>query len=283
MQARAFDQLAVDYDATFSESDIGRALRALVSARLERIILPGQRILELGCGTGVDALNLARRGVNVVALDASAGMIQVAREKALALGANQTSGADEAGHGVLRGRVEFHCLPMELLGTSFEGQLFDGVLSNFGAINCAQDLRKLVTDVAARVRHGGRLVWVVMGRHVPWEWGWFLLQGHWSKAWRRLSRGGTSWRGLKIVYPTPGELAALLRPHFEVQRIAPLGIALPPSYVGNWLARWPRLSGALTRLEYKAHGCSALAALADHYVVEATRLDAGARLYVDHT
>ena len=60
-----------------------------------------QRILELGCGTGEDALRLARRGLEVVAVDASPGMIQVARQK-----------AQERDLG---NRVEFHCLPMETL------------------------------------------------------------------------------------------------------------------------------------------------------------------------
>ncbi len=260
LQARAFDELAADYDATFSDSALGRTLRALVWSRLEQVFRPAQRVLELGCGTGVDALALARRGVEVVAIDASPGMIQAARQKAAP-----------------PGRVEFHCLPMERLAGAFEGRLFDGVLSNFGAVNCVRDLGALVNDVVPYLCPGAHLVWVVMGRHVPWEWAWFLSQGHWSKAWRRLTRGGVSWRGLNISYPTPGELATLLRPHFKIERIAPLGVALPPSYAGEWLARRPRLSQVLTQLEYRAQSWSALARVADHYIVEATRLDVGAR------
>jgi SAM-dependent methyltransferase len=257
LHARAFDELAADYDATFSDSALGRTLRALVWSRLEHAFHAPQRILELGCGTGVDALTLARRGVEVVAIDASQGMIQVARQKAVFEG----------------GRVAFHCVPMERLSATFQGQLFDGVLSNFGAINCVRDLGTLVSDVALCLRPDARLVWVVMGRHVPWEWTWFLLQGQWSKAWRRLARDGVSWRGLNIHYPTPGELKRLLRPHFRIERIAPLGVALPPSYAGEWLARRPRLSKLLTELELRAQSWGALSGLADHYIVEATRLD----------
>lgn len=267
LHARAFDELAADYDATFSDSALGKTLRSLVWSRLEQAFQPPQRVLELGCGTGVDALNMALRGVEVVATDASAGMIEVARKKAQTL----YSAGDTR-------RVEFHCVPMERLASALDGQLFDGVLSNFGAINCVQNLPALVSDVAMRLRPRARLVWVVMGRHVPWEWTWFLLQGHWSKAWRRLTPGGVSWRDVTVRYPTPGELAGLLRPHFRIERIAPLGVALPPSYAGEWLARRPRLSRMLTDLEHRAQGCSALAGLADHYIVEATRLDPGVRL-----
>lgn len=260
MHARAFDELAADYDATFSDSALGRTLRSLVWSRLEDVFRAPQHILELGCGTGVDALALARRGVEVDAIDASQGMVQVARQKA--------APGD---------RVTFHCLPMESLAATFDAQVFDGVFSNFGAINCVRDLPTLVNDVARCLRPGARLVWVVMGRHVPWEWAWFLLQGHWSKAWRRLAPGGVSWRGLNIHYPTPAELKRLLQPNFRIERIAPLGVALPPSYVGEWLARRPRLSKVLMAFEHRAQGCSALAGLADHYIVEASRLDVGAR------
>jgi hypothetical protein len=87
-----------------------------------------------------------------------------------------------------------------------------------------------------------------------------------------------SWRGLNISYPTPGELAGLMRPHFRIERIAPLGVALPPSYAGEWLALRPRLSKVLTQLEQRAQGWSGLAGLADHYIVEASRLDEGVRV-----
>ncbi len=264
----AFDELAPGYDAAFTESAIGKTLRALVRSRLEQVFEAPKRVLELGCGTGEDALCLARRGVEVVAVDASPQMIQVARQKARA------NNPSLRGHGEAA-RVEFHCLPMEHLAPTLDGQAFDGVLSNFGAVNCVSNLPALVADVAGRLRPGAPLVWVVMGRYVPWEWLWYLLQGNWTKAWRRLNRGGVSWRGLNISYPSPAELTALLRPHFAIQRVAPLGVALPPTYAGTWLERRPRLLKALTRLEYMAQRWSALACVSDHYIVEARRLGAG--------
>lgn len=259
----AFDELAAGYDAGFTDSAIGKTLRALVWSRLEQAFEASRRVLELGCGTGEDALWLERRGLEVVAVDASSRMIQVARQK---IAARDSRGPGEAA------RVEFHCLPIEHLTPALDGQTFDGVLSNFGAVNCVSNLPAVVADVAARLRPGAPLVWVVMGRYVPWEWLWYLLQGSWSKAWRRLHRGGVSWRGMNILYPSPAELTALLRPHFAVRRIAPLGVALPPSYVGAWLERRPRLLKLLTRLEHVAQRWSALAFVSDHYIVEATRL-----------
>ncbi|MDG5487735.1 magnesium protoporphyrin IX methyltransferase [Sphingomonas sp. BGYR3] len=42
----------------------------------------GQRLLDAGCGTGALAIEAARRGAQVVAIDVSQGLIAVARERA---------------------------------------------------------------------------------------------------------------------------------------------------------------------------------------------------------
>lgn len=260
MQTCAFDEMAPTYDEGFTETLVGRALRDLVWSRFEVVFAASQRILELGCGTGEDAIRLARSGKTVLATDASPAMIQVARGKL----ANRN----------LSSAVEFRCAPMEQLGCLGE-ERFDGVLSNFGAINCAADLASLIADIAARLRPGGALLWVLMGRHVPWEWVWQLAHGRWRKAWRRLEPNGAQWRGMTIRYPTPGTLTALLKPHFRVQRIAPLGLLLPPSYAAGWLDRSPLALRLLSRLETWAQRASLLAGLSDHFIVEATRLPHG--------
>jgi ubiquinone/menaquinone biosynthesis C-methylase UbiE len=57
----AFDALAGEYDKMFTTSLIGRAQREAVWDVLDRTFFPGEKILELNCGTGEDALHLARR------------------------------------------------------------------------------------------------------------------------------------------------------------------------------------------------------------------------------
>ncbi len=73
--------MADTYDATFTESSIGRAQRNVVWSALKRAFRPGDRVLELNCGTGEDALFLAKLGVSVLACDASARMIEVAERR----------------------------------------------------------------------------------------------------------------------------------------------------------------------------------------------------------
>ncbi|HET7204626.1 MAG TPA: class I SAM-dependent methyltransferase [Steroidobacteraceae bacterium] len=252
-----FEDLAEQYDSDFTRTAVGMALRRIVWARLERIFRPAQRILELGCGTGEDAVRLALAGIDVVATDASPAMLAIAREKARRAGC--------------LARIDFQCIPMESVGRALHEERFDGVFSNFGALNCVRDLSALSADLSHLLPADGTLVWVVMGRRVPWEWLWYLLRADRRRAFRRYRRRGVEWRGLTIHYPTPAQVTALLAPRFAVTRVAPLGIALPPSYAADWFNRSPRALAALTRLEELAQRSTALASWSDHYVLEARR------------
>jgi len=254
-ETAAFDALAGDYDADFTASALGRTLRAMVWERYAAVFHGRPSLLELGCGTGEDAIWLAQRGHRVLATDASARMIDVATRKAAAAGV-----AD---------RVRFLCLPMERLH-ELPGETFDGVYSNFGAVNCVPrtDLARIL---AARLHVGSALLWVVMGRYVPWEMAWYCAHGDPRRAFRRLRRRATVWRGIDVTYPTPGQLARELRPYFCARHKSALGFALPPSYAARWLDRHPRLLDWFTRAERLAQRAVPLAALSDHYIFEAER------------
>ena len=83
-----FDELANSYDADFTSSVIGRMQRKRVWTVLTPLLNEASRslnILEINCGTGEDALQLAGLGHRVIATDASEAMISLAREKATQL------------------------------------------------------------------------------------------------------------------------------------------------------------------------------------------------------
>jgi len=105
---------------------------------------------------------------------------------------------------------------MEDIGSFADGDVFDGVLSNFGAVNCVQNLQALVADVAHRLAPGAPLLWVVMGRHAPWEWVWYLMRGQWAQSLAAAaSRRRRMARSDHLISDTcPGQVAAA--PYFEV-------------------------------------------------------------------
>src|SRR5262252_5544078 len=79
--AAPFDEAADRYDQVFTNSTIGRAQRMSVWEELAKTFHSGDQILEIGCGTGIDASYLAERGVHVLACDSSPKMVAVATRK----------------------------------------------------------------------------------------------------------------------------------------------------------------------------------------------------------
>src|SRR5271154_4792276 len=109
MTLAAFDTLASRYDELWTRSVVGRSQRASVWRHIDPLFQAGETVLDLGCGTGEDALHLAAAGVRVRAFDKSSEMVRIASERG----------------------VEASVLPIEQIG-ELTGT-YDGVISNFGA------------------------------------------------------------------------------------------------------------------------------------------------------
>jgi len=254
--ASPFDALAGSYDEEFTRTDLGQRLRNAVWRHLDAAFGAGERVLELGCGTGEDAFHLAARGVEVVATDASAAMVAETERKGRAAGLES----------LVTARVlsfeELHAAAPSL-GT------FDGAFSDFGALNCSGDVSAVAKAMGDVLSPGSPLLLVVMGPWVPWEWGWFLRRGEPALAFRRLARGGVPWRGLTVTYPSPRRLTSTFSPWFRRRRLAALGALLPPSYAAASVA--PRTLAFLDRWERRLEGTPPLAWLADHYLLALER------------
>ncbi len=252
----AFDAESVSYDARFTHSTIGTVMRQAVWRRLERRFGSGDRVLEMNCGTGEDAFWLAQRGVQVHATDSSPKMLQVAREKLA-----PTSVA---------ARVTFQELAWEDL-QKLDEPAFDGALSNFGGLNCIQDLRAVASPLARCLKPGAIAVLCLMGRSVPWEWCWYLLHGEPATAFRRLRAGGADWAGMKINYPSIASIRRAFAPHFKVRRVSAIGALVPPPYTEQSIGRFKRVILALNRLERACETVWPLPQLADHVLLEMER------------
>ncbi|MGO8731446.1 MAG: class I SAM-dependent methyltransferase [Terriglobia bacterium] len=108
--------------------------------RLLELVLPQARqVCELGCGTGVTAIEFARRGLRVFARDLSREMCRITREKARAEGLDVR---------VSRADVRTFRLPVQV----------DLVTSEWGVINHLPhraDLARTFRAVARALRAGG--------------------------------------------------------------------------------------------------------------------------------
>lgn len=144
-----FDALAEVYDELFTHSVIGRVQRDVVWKATDETFRPGQRILEINCATGTTAMHLGSRGVSVLACDVSPRMTAVALQR-----------AREA---QLRATPEFRILATEGIPELGPEGPFDGVLSNFGGLNCVEDLRAVARDLARLLRPGAPALLCFLG------------------------------------------------------------------------------------------------------------------------
>ena len=79
--AEAFSRTAEKYDSFAEDHPHLTRMRNKVYAYLEHFTPKGARILELNCGTGTDAVELARRGYIIHAIDNAPGMLERLHDK----------------------------------------------------------------------------------------------------------------------------------------------------------------------------------------------------------
>ncbi len=254
-----FDTLADRYDAEFTQRPLGRLLREPVRRRLAEAFAPGHHVLDLGCGTGEDAVWLAERAVRVTAVDASAAMLRVAEEKV------RRSGTAD--------RVTLRHTDLARGALPSVGEptrLFDGAFSNFGALNCLPELGPLAAAVADRLRVGGRLLVVVMGPYCPWEVVGYGVRGRFRDAFRRTAHRPHAQFGeqaaMPVWYHSPRVVRAVMAPWFRHVETAGIGVLLPPTDFSGLVDRWPRMFRALAVADRYVSGTAAGVWLNDHHL-----------------
>jgi ubiquinone/menaquinone biosynthesis C-methylase UbiE len=264
----AFDGIADSYDDVFTRSSIGQAQRAQVSKEFRRIFRPGMRVLEINCGTGVDALDLAAHGTEVVACDASSRMIEVARHRL------ETARLE----GKVQADVRFEVLATERIGRLSETDgCFDGLLSNFAGLNCVESPASAARDLAALLKPGAPALLCLFGRTCAWEIGWYLAQGDFGRAFRRFSSVPVNARlgsdaEVTVSYPSVRDVKEAFAPYWRLAGRKAVGLAIPPTYAETWARRAPSAIQLLEKVENRISRWPILRNLGDHVVFEFERV-----------
>lgn len=144
--ARGYDGIARSYDGVEAQNRVGRRIRQRMQGLLMEAFRPGDRVLDIGAGTGIEAIMLAERGVRIVATDVSDAMIRRTEEKALARGLGELQVAKIAAHEI--GRL------VERYGRAS----FDGSYSHGGVLNMDPDPEAVARGLAALLRPSARFL-----------------------------------------------------------------------------------------------------------------------------
>lgn len=250
----AFDAYANIYDEDFSRSTIGLLQRTSVHRYLQTLPLKTYNVLEVGGGTGVDALFFAQQCKQVIYSDASKGMFGIATQKFRDI-QNITA--------VLK--------PAQTLSEEFVGAHL--IYSGFGALNCLspQAIQTFATSIAEKATTKVDVVLVVMSRRCLWEQLYFRIKGNKKEANRRKRMNATlaNAGGEKIAtwYYSPKELMVAFGDRFLVKELRPIGLFIPPSYLQPFFTKHPNALKGLAVLDGWMKGQKMAANYADHFLM----------------
>lgn len=252
---RAFDSVAPDYDGPRGNNELIQRMRVTLWNTVQNLLPTGSHIVDLGCGTGLDAVEFARRGYRVLATDWSPGMIARARERA------RTS--------ELADKVDVEHLGVQELAR-LEGS-FDGMYSNFGPLNCALDLPAVAAQCARLVRPGGVLVFSVIGRICPWEVAHYVRRGRFRRAMVRAARGATpvgmNKHTIWTRYYLPREFYRAFAGAFALDDYRALSLFMPPPYLVDRYRSRPERYERLGRLDDALGAWPLLRDMGDHFLI----------------
>jgi SAM-dependent methyltransferase len=260
--ALAFDSVAPTYDGPQGNNLLIQRMRDIVWRQIDALLpaVPAEMI-DLGCGTGIDAQHFAELGHHVVATDWSPAMV----ERAAARAAVVSPGTIEAVHA---GSQELHLLAPQHLGR------FHMAYSNFGPLNCVPDLGVTASALADLMRPGGYALFTVIGRWCPWEMAHYARKRRWQRMRVRFEKditpvgmnGGTIW----TRYHTPREFAREwigTEGRWELVRYEGLSTFVPPPYLTSMSEHHPKMFERMASLDAHTAAWPVLRSVGDHFLI----------------
>jgi ubiquinone/menaquinone biosynthesis C-methylase UbiE len=251
---RAFTKQSGHFDEEDIANIILADMRAQIYAHVDGYLQPRSTILELNAGTGIDAIHFAQQGHAVHATDLSDGMIAQLRQKVerfstLSITCQQLSYAN-----------------LDALGD----RKFDYVFSNFGGLNCIDDLTKVTRHLPMLLKPGSYVTWVIMPPVCLWEIA-GVLKGRFQSSFRRFAKDGVmahlEGEYFKTYYFSLQQIKSAFGKDFSLVKTEGLGVAIPQPHRPDFPVRNPSLYNFLKRIDRSLRNSFPFNRCADHIIV----------------
>lgn len=232
-----FDSVCSDDDGTCGNNVLIQRMHVSLREAVAAELPVGARLIDLGCGTGLDAQAFAQRGYRVMAIDGASTMVAPAHQRAQAVG--------------LEARLQV--IPVGIQHIDQLSGEFDGIYSNFGSLNHIEDLPAVAIECARLLRSDGCLVFSVIGRMCPWEMNEDTRRGRLMQASMRFACGAAALRVsgqmVRIRRYLPREFYRVFEAYFSLAYYRPLSVFLPPPYLVGLYQCYPMLVQSLGWLD----------------------------------
>ncbi len=243
----AFDSASEEYDYTISHNYINTWIRKRSIGELVRIVKRNDVLLEIGCGTGAEAILISRHVAGIVATDVSERMLEILRRKVRAKRLDRKILAARARASEI-GAVE-NLLPHGKVRVAY---------SFNGALNCEPEVSKVSEQLATIMEENGYFVCSIRNTLcLPEALSHSMVLQFDKMATRKnqptmVSVGGTD---IPSYYYSPARFTRFFQPYFRVRRIVGLPAFLPPAYLNDHYLRTGRAGTLLEKLEFTLGKC----------------------------
>ncbi len=243
--AHAFDSASEEYDFTISHNYINTWIRKRSIQELLGVSKPGDILLEIGCGTGTEAIEISGHVSKIIATDISERMIEILRKKVDAR------------------RISNRIVLMHVSAANISkvGGLVDGKLevaySFNGALNCEPELSRFVDGLASVLAPGGYFICSVRNSLCLGEALSHAAVFQFDKmAPRKRQPVMVSVGGMDIpaFYYTPATFSQFFSSQFKLKKLVGLPAFLPPAYLSNYYVKFKNVASVLEKLELALGG-----------------------------
>ena len=219
----AFDSVAADYDGPRGNNDAIQDMRSEMWRWLDATFTPGSRLIDLGCGTGLDAV---RMRASAIGSRRRTGRRRWSSARAIAPNAPAWPNA---------------CRPCPWARTNCSTSTAR-TPSTASIPTRPVELRARPRRRLARMRRllqpGGALVFTVIGRLCPWEIAHYAKRRRWDRVALRFARHvvpvGMNKRTIWTRYFTPNEFYKDFEAEFTLEHVRGLCVFVPPPYL-TWI------------------------------------------------
>jgi SAM-dependent methyltransferase len=223
--AEAFDSASEEYDFTIGGNFINVWIRERSIREVLEEARPDDTLLEIGSGTGTEAIRISKAVRGIVATDISSSMVWLLRRK---VEARKLTGKIQS--------LQLRAIDVGRASEHLPGGKTRLAYSFNGALNCELELEKFPRQLWDVVQPGGLFICSVRNKFCLEE---SLVQGALlrfrgmtprKRQPKMVSVGGMD---IPAYYYNPWEFAEMFKPFFKVSKQIAIPAILPPPYLND--------------------------------------------------